>query len=88
MGRGREKDRVGCGNIIRQPPSSPLPPYTGVRGGQDQFSWEKVKDDKDRENYLGHSVMAPVGRWQKGAWFSDYRAKYKLKGFFPPECLI
>ena len=21
--------------------------------------------DKDRENYLGHSILAPVGRWQK-----------------------
>jgi len=20
----------------------------------------------DRENYLGHSLLAPVGRWQKG----------------------
>lgn len=25
----------------------------GVRGGQDQFSWEDVKTDKQRENYLG-----------------------------------
>lgn len=28
--------------------------------------WDDVKADKYRENYLGHSVMAPVGRWQKG----------------------
>lgn len=32
----------------------------------DQFKWDDVKSDKDRENYLGHSVLAPVGRWQKG----------------------
>ena len=38
----------------------------GTRGGQDQFKWEDVKSDKDRENYLGHSQQAPVGRWQKG----------------------
>ncbi|RKP27295.1 kinase phosphorylation domain-containing protein, partial [Syncephalis pseudoplumigaleata] len=38
----------------------------GTRGGRDQFSWDKVKDDKDRECYLGHSLMAPIGRWQKG----------------------
>lgn len=38
----------------------------GTRGGQDQFSWDNVKTDKDRENYLGHSLMAPVGRWQTG----------------------
>lgn len=25
----------------------------GTRGGQDQFSWDDVKVDKDRENYLG-----------------------------------
>jgi hypothetical protein len=25
-----------------------------------------VKADKHRENYIGHSVKAPVGRWQKG----------------------
>lgn len=38
----------------------------GTRGGQDQFKWDDVKGDKDRENYLGHSQMAPVGRWQNG----------------------
>ena len=25
----------------------------GARGGKDQFDWEEVKADKDRENYLG-----------------------------------
>lgn len=35
------------------------------RGGAAEFSWDQVKDDKDRENYLGHSLMAPVGRWQR-----------------------
>lgn len=38
----------------------------GCRGGHDQFKWEDVKADAYRENYLGHSVNAPVGRWQKG----------------------
>ncbi|KAK7274867.1 hypothetical protein RIF29_15968 [Crotalaria pallida] len=42
------------------------PTRGGVRGGRDQFSWEDVKVDKHRENYLGHSIKAPVGRWQKG----------------------
>lgn len=31
-----------------------------------EFKWDDVKVDKHRENYLGHSVKAPVGRWQKG----------------------
>ena len=29
------------------------PSRGGVRGGRDQFNWEDVKEDKDRENYLG-----------------------------------
>ncbi|XP_008788951.2 LOW QUALITY PROTEIN: multiple myeloma tumor-associated protein 2 homolog [Phoenix dactylifera] len=42
------------------------PSRGGVRGGRDQFKWDDVKVDKHRENYVGHSVKAPVGRWQKG----------------------
>ena len=29
------------------------PTRGGTRGGQDQFDWEDVKTDKDRECYLG-----------------------------------
>ena len=38
----------------------------GSRGGRSEFSWSDVAADQHRENYLGHSLMAPVGRWQKG----------------------
>ena len=40
--------------------------FTGTRGGKDQFDWDDVKVDADREQYLGHSLVVPVGRWQKG----------------------
>ncbi|KAH8695113.1 kinase phosphorylation protein-domain-containing protein [Talaromyces proteolyticus] len=38
----------------------------GSRGGRGDFKWSDVKESSHRENYLGHSLMAPVGRWQQG----------------------
>lgn len=41
-------------------------PNTLSSGGRDSFKWSDVKESSHRENYLGHSLMAPVGRWQQG----------------------
>ncbi|KAJ9657348.1 hypothetical protein H2198_004359 [Neophaeococcomyces mojaviensis] len=38
----------------------------GSRGGQGDFKWTDVQASSRREHYLGHSLMAPVGRWAKG----------------------
>ncbi|EXJ87578.1 hypothetical protein A1O3_04538 [Capronia epimyces CBS 606.96] len=38
----------------------------GSRGGRGEFKWSEVQTSTRREHYLGHSLMAPVGRWQKG----------------------
>jgi len=38
----------------------------GSRGGRGEFNWSDVQSSSRREHYLGHSLMAPVGRYSKG----------------------
>lgn len=59
------------------------PPRGGSRGGRDQFNWDAVKGDKDREYYLGHSVKALTGRWQKGKdvyWYTRDKEEAQSAG--------
>ena len=55
-------------------------PRGGTRGGRDQFSWDDVKADKDRQNFLGHSIKAAVGRWQEGRDLLWYERNYASDG--------
>lgn len=57
------------------------PTRGGTRGGAAEFSWSDVKADKDRENYLGHSINAPTGRWLNGRdvrWFEKDNQKTQI----------
>jgi hypothetical protein len=47
----------------------------GTRGGADQFNWDDVKTDKHRENYIGHTVNAIVGKDAGNAfWYMNEKA--------------
>jgi hypothetical protein len=37
----------------------------GNRGGLGLFKWDDIKQDVQKECYLGNSVKASSGRWQR-----------------------
>mmetsp|Transcript_3558 Transcript_3558/g.4474 ORF Transcript_3558/g.4474 Transcript_3558/m.4474 type:complete len:295 (-) Transcript_3558:1773-2657(-) len=51
----------------------------GTRGGADRFDWNDVKSDTYRENYIGHSLHAPIGRHYAGGkdhlWWTKQKTK-------------
>lgn len=50
----------------------------GVRGGRDQFSWDQVKEDKQRSNYLGSSIHGVPDKFKKGPetfWYAKGKAQ-------------
>ncbi|RMD43441.1 hypothetical protein DV735_g1681, partial [Chaetothyriales sp. CBS 134920] len=50
----------------------------GSRGGSGDFKWSDVQNSTHREQYLGHSLHAPVGRYNQGkdlSWYTRDRAK-------------
>lgn len=44
----------------------------GTRGGHDRFDWKDVKDDRQKERYLGNSIKVPYSKYNYGKDFFWY----------------
>ncbi|RMZ83693.1 hypothetical protein DV738_g1116, partial [Chaetothyriales sp. CBS 135597] len=54
----------------------------GSRGGSGDFKWSDVQNSTHREQYLGHSLHAPVGRYNQGkdlSWYTRDKTKDSSK---------
>ncbi|KAI8909553.1 kinase phosphorylation protein-domain-containing protein [Gorgonomyces haynaldii] len=59
------------------------PVRSGNRGGLGLFKWDAVKDNhKEKDHYLGSTVKAAQGRWQKNKkldWYHTDKAELDKK---------
>lgn len=66
------------------------PTRGGTRGGKDQFDWDDVKTDKDRECYLGKTLRVDSVLYTVNFLIMDHpqlgRPRYKYKIIFSAHC--
>jgi hypothetical protein len=68
----------GCLIVMFRPADDPIRP--GNRGGHDNFEWESIRNDKQKDRYLGNSVKMPTGKWMYGRDLFWYGKTAQEKG--------